>query len=508
MDFPYEQYFEAMPCYVTVQDRNMKVIAANRRFRKAFGEYHGRHCYQIFKQQPERCEVCPVEKTFHDGQSHSSEQQLKPLDGTQMSVIVYTEPIRNDAGEITSVMKMLTDITAIKRLQDQLRESQMRYRSLFEEVPCHISIQDEDLNIVDANRLHRQDFGTFLGCKCYEVYRHRTEECYPCCVRDTFADGKPRIHEDVVVSRQGEAMDVLIHTSPIFDASGRIKYVMEMSDNITEIRRLQSQLTSTGLLISSISHGIKGLLNGLNGGIYLVNSGLGKNNRSRLTQGWEIVLRNVDRIRSMVLEILYYAKDREPNYEQLLSEAIIAEVYDLMSEKARELKIDLRKETDAGAGVFEGDAKAIRALLVNLAENSLDACRVDSHKLSHQVTLRAKGEQDRVRLEIEDNGKGMDRETREKAFSLFFSSKGAEGTGLGLFIANKIAGAHGGSIDLESELNAGTRFTVSIPRRRPAQRTPSELAEQIQPCGSSQALRPLRATGGHDEPKEKNPDHR
>jgi PAS domain S-box-containing protein len=507
MDFPYQQYFEALPCYVTVQDRDLKVIAGNHRFRQAFGEYHGRYCYQIFKQQPERCEVCPVEKTFHDGQGHSSEQQLKLLDGTEMSVIVYTEPIRNEAGEITSVMKMLTDITGIKRLQEQLRESQMRYRSLFEEVPCYISIQDEDLNIVDANRLHRQDFGTFLGCKCYEVYRHRTEECYPCCVRDTFADGKPRIHEDSVASRRGEAMDLLIHTSPIFDASGRIKYVMEMSDNITEIRRLESQLTSIGLLISSISHGIKGLLNSLNGGIYLVNSGLGNNNRSRLTQGWEIVMRNVGRIRSMVLDILYYAKDREPNYEQLSSEATIAEVYDLMSEKARELNIDLRKETDAGAGVFEGDAKAIRALLVNLLENSLDACRVDSHKHSHQVTLRAMGGQDGVRFEIEDNGKGMDRETREKVFSLFFSSKGTEGTGLGLFIANKIAGAHGGSIDLESEPNAGAKFTVSIPRRRPAQRPHLECVEQSQPCGSS-PVPPLRATGGHDEPKEKNPDHR
>ena len=485
MGFPYEQYFEAMPCYVTVQDRDMKVIAANRRFRKVFGEYQGRHCYQIFKQQPERCETCPVEKTFHDGQSHSSEQQLKPLDGTPMSVIVYTEPIRNEAGEITSVMKMLTDITGIKRLQDQLRESQTRYRNLFEEVPCHISIQDEDLNIVDANRLHRQDFGTFLGCKCYEVYRHRIEECYPCHVRDTFADGKPRMREDVVTSRQGEAMDVLIHTSPIFDASGRIKYVMEMSDNITEIRRLESQLTSIGLLISSISHGIKGLLNSLNGGMYLVNSGLKTDNRSRMTQGWEIVLRNVDRIRSMVLDILYYAKDREPFYEQLSSDAVIAEVYDLMSEKARELKIDLRKETDPGAGVFEADAKAIRALLVNLVENSLDACRVDPRKHSHQVTLRARGEPDRIRFEVEDNGKGMDRETREKAFSLFFSSKGAEGTGLGLFVANKIAGAHRGSIELESELNAGTRFSVNIPRSRP-----------------------LESGGGHDGSKETNPDHR
>jgi len=61
----------------------------------------------------------------------------------------------------------------------------------------------------------------------------------------------------------------------------------------------------------------------------------------------------------------------------------------------------------------------------------------------------------------------MDRETREKAFSLFFSSKGAGGTGLGLFISNKIAVIHGGGIELESETNRGTRIVVNLPRKRP-----------------------------------------
>jgi len=71
-----------------------------------------------------------------------------------------------------------------------------------------------------------------------------------------------------------------------------------------------------------------------------------------------------------------------------------------------------------------------------------------------------------VEFEIEDNGIGMDQETREKAFSLFFSSKGVKGTGLGLFISNKIAQAHAGSIHLESVVDRGTRFIVKLPRHR------------------------------------------
>jgi len=471
MELPYRQYFEAMPCYVTVQDRDFKVMTANTRFVKDFGNFAGRYCYQVYKQRPEKCEVCPVERTLRDGRSHRSEETIRCLDGREVSVIVYTEPILDANGEITAVMEMSTDITDLKHLQDQLHESQSKYRSLFEEVPCYISIQDEDLNIIDANRLHRKDFGTFLGCKCYEVYKHRTEECYPCSVRQTFADGQMRIKEGVVTSIKGEAINVLMHTAPICDSSGKIKYVMEMSANISQVRQLQSQLASIGLLISSISHGIKGLLNSLNGGIYLVNKGLASDNRTRLQQGWEIVLRNVSRIRSMVLDILYYAKDREPDYMDITCVSMVDEVGGLLREKAKELNVELVNKTDDRACTFEADSKAVLSMLVNLTENSLDACRLDSRKKEHRVAINATGDEDQVCFTIEDNGIGMDRETRENAFTLFFSSKGSEGTGLGLFIANKIVTAHGGRITLKSQRGVGTTFSVYLPRVRPENNT-------------------------------------
>jgi signal transduction histidine kinase len=105
--------------------------------------------------------------------------------------------------------------------------------------------------------------------------------------------------------------------------------------------------------------------------------------------------------------------------------------------------------------------------LVNLIENSLDACRVDKKKDAHQVTVGLRGHPDHLEFEVRDNGIGMEQEAREKAFSLFFSSKGTEGTGLGLFISHKIAQAHGGAIALESELDRGTKFVVKLPRQRP-----------------------------------------
>jgi len=473
MEQSYKHYFEVMPAYLTILDSELRIIEANRRFRKDFGAFEGRFCYEVNKHRSKRCEHCPAERTFRDGQRHGIEEQFKNLSGQEVSLIVYTTPIRNESGEITAVMKMATDITEIKLLQTQLRESRERYRQLFEEVPCYISIQDRDLRIIEANRRFQEDFGDFLGRKCYQIYMHRSEQCAPCAVQQTFQDGQVHQTEEVVTSKNGEQVEVLVYTAPIRDAEGQIKSVMEMGTNITQIRQLQSQLTDLGLVISSISHGIKGLLTGLDGGIYLVDSGLEKNNRDRLKQGWEMVKRNITRIRSMVLDLLYYAKDRELVLEWFPAESVVEEVGGIIRGKAKDYGIEVQCDIDPVAGDLAADRKAVRSLLVNLVENALDACRVDKKKSTHQIKLGLRGYPDSVEFEVGDNGIGMDRETREKAFSLFFSSKTGDGTGLGLFISNRIVQAHGGKVQLESELNQGTRVIIKLPRRGPMSKASS-----------------------------------
>jgi len=266
-------------------------------------------------------------------------------------------------------------------------------------------------------------------------------------------------------------MNVLVTTAPIRDAAGGVEAVIEMVADITEIRQLQSQLTSIGLLVGSISHGIKGLLTGLDGGIYLVNSGFEKEKPERVKDGWEMVQRNVERIRSMVLDILYYAKDRDLTLSDIVVGSLVEDIRQGLEKKAGDLDVRLEVKTAPDAGSFQGDAQAIRAMLVNVLENSVDACRADGQKAPHQVRLGVRRVAPWIIFDIEDNGIGMDQETREKIFSLFFSSKGVKGTGLGLFISNKIVDKHGGTIEVDSEPGRGTRFLIRLPlEARPSTR--------------------------------------
>ena len=459
----YERYWEEMPCYLSVHDRDFRIIDGNRRFREDFGESIGELCYKVYKGRDEVCPDCPVEATFADGLSHPSEQLLTTRAGAEVPVMVHTTPIRDEKGEVVAVMEMHTDIGEVKRLQALLQRSQERLGQLFEEVPCFITVQGPDRVIQHANRKFRETFGDPVGENCFKMYKHREEQCLVCPMQQTFDSGEAREHEEILFTKDGQKLNALCTTAPLRNADGEVEAVIEMCIDITQIRELQSQLASIGLLVGSISHGIKGLLTGLDGGIYMVNSGFAKAKPERVEKGWEMVQRNVERIRSMVLDILYYAKDRELTVEDVDLTAIVADFREGLEKKASDADTDLHIDIAADCGVFPGDAQAIRAMLLNLLENSLDACRMDSDQEHHAIRFAIRREAPWMVVEVEDDGIGMDRETREKLFSLFFSSKGIKGTGLGLFISNKIIDKHGGTIEVDSEPGRGTQFLVRLP---------------------------------------------
>ncbi len=471
----YSHYWEEMPCFLSVHDRDFKIVDGNRRFREAFGERIGDYCYSVYKGRDEVCPDCPVEETFKDGTSHVSEQKLVALSGEELPVVVHTTPIADETGEIVYVMEMHTDIREVKHLQKKLEASQKQLATLFDQTPCYIALLGPDFTIRHANKLFRETFGGTEGAPCYKVYKHRDEPCLVCQAQQTFADGKGRHHEEVVVSATGQKINVWCSTTPVFDEAGNVDSVMELATDITQIRDLQSQLTSIGLLVGSISHGIKGLLTGLDGGIYLVNTGFDKDKPERVKRGWEMVQRNVGRIRSMVLDILYYAKDRDLTVGDIEVVSLVDEVRDAVGRRAQDLDIEFRVEVAAAARSFEGDASAIRAMLVNVLENSIDACRGNDKEKLSKVTFTVRRDEPYMIFEIEDNGIGMDQETREKIFSLFFSSKGIKGTGLGLFISNKIVDKHGGKIAVDSEQGKGSRFLIHLPlKARPSTRPDGE----------------------------------
>ena len=129
--------------------------------------------------------------------------------------------------------------------------------------------------------------------------------------------------------------------------------------------------------------------------------------------------------------------------------------------------IELVCEIDGETGDVRIDAGYFRAALVNILENAVDACIRDDTKTSHRIRFAVRADNGQIRFDISDTGVGMDADTREKIFDLFYSSKGSKGTGLGLFIARKVIEEHGGSIHVSSRPGKGSRFLITMPREMP-----------------------------------------
>ena len=465
----YQQLFDEAPCFISVQDRDLKLTAANRMFKRAFGDEINRPCYQVLKGYEEPCHNCPVKKTFIFGEPQSSQETLRGRDGTAYEVLTHTAPIRDAMGQISHVMEMSLDITETRNLQRQLDDARRLYQQLFDEVPCYISVQDRNFKLTATNRRFKEDFGEEVGAHCYEIYKHRTQVCNDCPVAATFADGRPHSTEEVVTSIRGENIYTLTWTAPLKNEQGEITHVMEMSTDITQIRQMQDHLTSLGLLIGSMSHGVKGLLTGLDGGMYLMNTGFEKGDHERVAEGWKTVKLMVDRIKSTVMDILYYSKERDLNWECAEAVTLAERAADSVQAKAESHGIEFVRRFQADAGSFKVDSSVLASALVNLLENAVDACVEAGAERDHRIVFSLEAQGDLVVFDIHDNGVGMDDETRNNIFTLFFSSKGSSGTGLGLYIANRVIEQHGGSITVDSTVGQGTHFQVRIPKQPPGQ---------------------------------------
>jgi len=331
-------------------------------------------------------------------------------------------------------------------------------------LPCYISLQDPHLTITAANRRFLEDFGNAVGKFCYTVCMDRKEPCPDCPVLKTFQDGKSYQYEMEYLTRSGAPRKVLAWTLPVPSAGGGIPQVMVMSTDVARISELQDHLSSLGLMAGSLSHGIKGLLTGLDSGMYLLDTGIEKQNRDRTREGLEVVKQTVDRLKKTVLDVLFYAKDRELKKEIVEAAEFAEDVARMVEPKISSRGIEFVREFSRPLGSFSIDAGLLIQALVNIFDNALEACLEDRSKPSHAIVFRVAADEHRVTMEIRDDGIGMDAKTQENLFTLFFSSKGKQGTGLGLFITRKIVQQHGGDITVQSILGQGTRIQVRTPR--------------------------------------------
>jgi len=457
---------DVMPCYLSVQDRDLRILETNQRFREDFGPAIGAHCYRSYKDRHTPCPDCPVLKTFADGQSHRSEETVVTNSGQVANVLVTSAPLRDRKGHTVAAVEMSTNITESTQLHNELVRSRKHFKRLFDVVPCYISIQNSDFEVIESNELFKHDFASAEDRHCYRMYKGRDSICPNCPVEKTFADGKVHSSEEQVITKDGRQADMIVYSMPVENEAGEISSVMEVSTDISEVKRLQHELAMVGLAVAGMTHRMKNILTGLEGGIFVVNTGFEMAEQTMVDEGWQMVTRNVTKVSQIAKDLLYCAKERPPKWDDEVSpHAILRDVHELYDARASSEGVELVLDLDDPPRRGRFDADALHSLVLNLAANALDACRFDpATDKQHRIILRcATQESGATLIEVEDNGAGIPDDVSHKVFQAFFSVKGTEGTGIGLLVVQRVAEAHDAKLSFNTEEGVGTTFRVLFP---------------------------------------------
>jgi two-component system NtrC family sensor kinase len=225
------------------------------------------------------------------------------------------------------------------------------------------------------------------------------------------------------------------------------------------------RLAAVGQAIAGLGHCIKNILNGMEGGSFILQKGLDKGADDTIREGWDILRRNNSKLKDLMLDMLAYSKPREPVYAETPGNAIPKEVIELLSEKAKSKGVSLRFIPDDRLGKVMVDGKAIYRGVLNLITNAIDACSLDGGEVEVNTHLLPESEQ--FQVVVKDNGQGIPEENIAKLGKAFFSTRGAEGTGLGLCVTYKVIEEHKGHIHVDSKVGTGTTFAVTLPLKGP-----------------------------------------
>ena len=276
-----------------------------------------------------------------------------------------------------------------------------------------------------------------------------------------------------IQAKDGGIIPVLFYAAPLFEESSVVGTVSFFQD-LREIKRLEKELVSAerlaaiGQTVAGVAHGVKNILHGFKGGSYLVDLGISKADDDKLKKGWDMIQRNIGRTSDLVMDLLTYSKERDPDFQACNPNAIVLDVCEVMQDRADQHQVKLVTELDSAVDSVIMDPHTIHQCLTNLISNAIDACLFDQDTSKQwQVTIKSEFEDSRFfRISIKDNGMGMSKTVLSKLFTSFFSTKGHRGTGLGLLVTHKSVEEHGGTIDVQSEEGVGTVFSLKLPFTR------------------------------------------
>ncbi len=222
------------------------------------------------------------------------------------------------------------------------------------------------------------------------------------------------------------------------------------------------RLAAVGQTIATLSHHVKNILQGIRGGSYLIEEGLKHDKNDLIRKGWNIVDKNQEKISNLVMDMLTFSKERQPERVATSLSDVVTEVVELMASRAADVGVQIVWQPVEDLPTLTFDPDGLHRAILNVVTNAIDACE-NAEQGRIEIRTSYDEEKSMASVAIRDNGLGIPEEDLGKIFSVFESRKGNRGTGLGLPVSQKILQEHGGDIRVESQPQRGSTFYLEFP---------------------------------------------
>jgi len=477
-----QSFYENAADIIAVVDVDFKLTNVNRRFEEELGmrreELLGRPVASVMTPESVEHARAHVRELFGGKSQVMFEITVHRADGEAVPFEVNAVPIRQD-GAIRAIEASLRNISERRKRDEALRTSEETNRVLLNAASSAVFLIDARGIVLAANQATRDRMGQgeLVGRPIAEFLPPEVAERRRQKGLEVIRTGRPLEFEDECL---GRSYWTSIH--PIHDESGAIIRLAIYSRDITEDKqaaeerkRLTLQLQQAqkmeaiGTLAGGIAHDFNNLLMAIQGNVSLVLFDLEPSDqRHRL-------LTNIEKLvgsgAELTAKLLGYARRGKYESRPLRPNDLVRETAETFSR----MRKDIRIHCDLADGLkpIIADRGQLEQVLLNLFVNAADAMPnggqllLETRNATHH-DIPAKGYTvnpgDYVRLSVRDTGVGMDRETMVRIFDPFFTTKRmGRGTGLGLASAYGIVKGHGGYIEVESEMGAGSVFFVYLP---------------------------------------------
>ncbi|MFC1798653.1 PAS domain S-box protein [Thermodesulfobacteriota bacterium] len=470
----YQRLFEQVPCLITVQDREYRLIEFNREFSEKFRPEPGDTCYHAYKGRDSKCDICPVEKTFKDGKSHYGEETGKRKDGTVSHWIVRTSPLRDAQGEIIAAMEMSLDITHSRKLEEKLQESEKKYQEVFNNMPNPAFVMHRNtLEILDCNQSVKRVYGYTKKELVHTSFLDFFKDKGPF---DTMLESASVLNRIRHLTKAGDIIYVDIWISPsTYD--GQTVYLVTTSD-ITQRLETEQQLIQAGKM-ATLGEMATGVAHELNQPLSVIKTASSFCVK-KVLQKEEIesetlhtllnkIDSNVDRATKIIAHMRQFARKADLKLVTVQMNDVLKKAFEIFSQQLRLRNIEVDWNLEKNLPTVKADPGRIEQVFINLLINARDAieekCGTQIHqKGEKKITLRTWSEEKHVFIEVCDSGSGISEVVANKIFEPFFTTKEVgKGTGLGLSISYGIVKDCLGSIRVKPTSAKGTCFLLTFP---------------------------------------------